>query len=178
MTFLSPQGPATGLETRAAGITLAVFDVDGVMTDGRLYLDEDGRETKTFHVRDGLGLKRLMQHGVQIAVISGRPSQATAARCAELGITHVHLACADKPAALAALTAQLDIADRAIAIMGDDLPDLALAESLAAGPGLLLAVADAVPALRRAAHWVSAAPGGHGAVRQACDLILDAREAR
>lgn len=147
------------------------------MTDGRLYLDDAGHETKTMHVRDGLGLKRLMQAGVEIAVISGRPSRAVAARMAELGIERVHLACADKPAALAHIRRTLALTDDQIAIMGDDLPDLELARSLADGPGLLLAVADGVPEIRRAAHWVSGAPGGFGAVREACELILAARSA-
>lgn len=176
MTFLERDPTARGIARRAAAIRLAVFDVDGVMTDGRLYLAADGSETKTMHVRDGLGLKRLIAHGVEVAVISGRPSSAVAARMAELVVDNVYLACDDKPGALARLREQIPVADHEIAIMGDDLPDLALARSLADGPGLLLAVADGVAELRRAADWISAAAGGYGAVREACDLLIAARE--
>jgi 3-deoxy-D-manno-octulosonate 8-phosphate phosphatase (KDO 8-P phosphatase) len=155
---------------RAAAIRLAVFDVDGVMTDGRLYLGPGGEETKALHVRDGLGLKRLAGAGVEVAVISGRASPAVAARLADLGITEVYLGQGDKAVCLAALRDERGLADHQIAVMGDDLPDV----PLMAGAGLALAVADAVPEVRRAAHWVSIAPGGHGAVREACDLIVTA----
>ena len=178
MTFLDDHSPARAVDARAAAIRLAVFDVDGVMTDGRLYLDADGGETKTMHVRDGLGLKRLQAAGVAVAAISGRPSEAVARRMDELDITRVHLACDDKAGALAEIRRELSVTDHEIAIMGDDLPDLALADSLPDGPGLLLAVADAVVELRRAAHWISSAPGGAGAVREACELIISARSGR
>ena len=177
MTFLDSDNGAHDIQTRAAAIRLAVFDVDGVMTDGRLYLDAHGGEIKTMHVRDGLGLKRLQAAGIEIAVISGRPSEAVARRMAELGIERVHLACQDKAGALTGIRDALGLAPRDIAVMGDDLPDLALADSLTGGPGLLLAVADAVVELRRAADWISAAPGGAGAVREACELLIGARAA-
>lgn len=172
MTFLDPQTDTRTVTARARGIRLAVFDVDGVMTDGRLYLAADGSETKTMHIRDGLGLKRLAAAGVEIAVISGRASPAVAARLDHLGVTEVHLACDDKAARLDELCAARALAADQIAVMGDDLPDLAIMRST----GLALTVADGVPEVRRAAHWISAAPGGHGAVREACELIIAAVE--
>lgn len=173
MTFLAQAGDRPTPSARAAAIRLAVFDVDGVMTDGKLYLSPDGGETKTMHIRDGLGLKRLAAAGVEIAVISGRPSLAVAARLSDLGVAEVHLDCADKAARLAELRDVRGLADQQIAVMGDDLPDL----DIMTAAGLALTVADAVPEVRRAAHWISAAPGGHGAVREACDLLVAAREA-
>ncbi|MES1954577.1 KdsC family phosphatase [Salinisphaera hydrothermalis] len=173
MTFLDRPDEALTPAQRAAGIRLAVFDVDGVMTDGRLYLGPDGGETKTMHIRDGLGLKRLSAAGVEIAVISGRPSPPVAARLADLGVQEVHMACDDKTAKLAELREARSLVDGQIAVMGDDLPDLDIMRSA----GLALTVADAVPEIREIAHWVSAAPGGHGAVREACELIIAAVEA-
>lgn len=173
MTFLAPAAGQAALMRRAAAIRLAVFDVDGVMTDGRLYLAADGSEIKTMHVRDGLGLKRLAAAGVEIAVISGRPSTAVAARLADLGIAEVHLACDDKRARLDALCASRGLDRAQVAVMGDDLPDLAIMRDA----GLALGVADAIVEVRRAAHWVSALPGGQGAVREACELLIAAREA-
>ncbi|MGN8159163.1 KdsC family phosphatase [Salinisphaera sp. RV14] len=173
MTFLDRPDDARTPALRAAAIRLAVFDVDGVMTDGRLYLGPDGAETKTMHIRDGLGLKRLAGAGVEIAVISGRPSPPVAARLASLGVAEVHMACDDKAAKLAALRQARALHADQIAVMGDDLPDLEIMRAA----GLALTVADAVPEIRRVAHWVSAAPGGHGAVREACELIIAAREA-
>lgn len=173
MTFLDRPIDATTPAARAAAIKLAVFDVDGVLTDGRLYLGADGSETKTMHIRDGLGLKRLAAAHIEIAVISGRASPAVAARLAELGVTEVHLGCYDKAACLAELRDARLLTDNQIAVMGDDLPDLAIMCSA----GLGLTVADAVPEVRRAAHWVSTLPGGHGAVREACELMIGAAEA-
>lgn len=173
MSFLNRLDGQNAVSARAAAVRLAVFDVDGVMTDGKLYLGPDGTETKSMHVRDGLGLKRLAEAGVEIAVISGRPSPPVAARLADLGISEVHLACDDKPGRMADLSAARGLTNTQIAVMGDDLPDLEIMNRA----GLALAVADAVPEVRRAAHWVSALPGGHGAVREACELIIAAAEA-
>lgn len=159
-------------QTRAAAVELAVFDVDGVLTDGRLWLGPDGMELKTMHVRDGLGLKRLQAAGITPAVISGRPSRAVEDRLLELGLQYITLDCDDKLAAFQGLLEERGIDAARAAVMGDDLPDLPLMEQA----GVALAVADAVPEVRAAADWVSRAAGGHGAVREACDLLVAARE--
>lgn len=171
MSFLNTPTPSS-LAQRCAAVRLAVFDVDGVMTDGKLYLGPQGEEIKTMHVRDGLGLKRLMAAGITPAVISGRPSTMVARRMAELGVEHVFLASADKIRDYESLLAQLDLTDAQVAMMGDDLPDLALMQRT----GVALAVADALPAVRQAAHWISAYKGGEGAVREACELLIAAQQ--
>lgn len=156
---------------RAAAVRLLVLDVDGVLTDGRLYFDAEGREFKSFHVRDGYGIRRCLEAGIEVAVISGRRSRATSARMSELGIRHVLLGQDHKRPALEALLAQLGLAAAQAACVGDDLPDLPLLEMA----GLAVAVADAEPVLLRHSHWHTRRPGGLGAVRDVCDLLLRAR---
>ncbi len=158
---------------RAARIRLLILDVDGVMTDGRLHYDADGREFKTFHVRDGYGIKRLMAAGVTVAVISGRHSGSAAGRMADLGITHVLLGRPDKGPALTELLAITGIAADEAACMGDDEPDLPVMRQVA----LPIAVADCHPVVMAAAAWRTTLPGGAGAVREICDLLLAARSA-
>jgi 3-deoxy-D-manno-octulosonate 8-phosphate phosphatase (KDO 8-P phosphatase) len=155
-------------------IRLLVLDVDGVLTDGRLYYGPDGEAQKVFHVRDGGGIKAVMALGVQVAVISGRTSAACAARCTELGITEVWQGVDDKAVVLAALCRRLGISPRQCACVGDDAPDL----PLLAIAGLAVAVADAHPEARRAAHRCTVLAGGHGAVREVCDWLLAARRPR
>jgi 3-deoxy-D-manno-octulosonate 8-phosphate phosphatase (KDO 8-P phosphatase) len=157
---------------RAAAIRLAVFDVDGVLTDGTLLIDADGRESKRFHVHDGLGLKSLLRHGIQVAVISARDSAAVTRRMSELGVAHVHQGETDKPARLAELCRELSIALDQVCYCGDDLPDVACMRLV----GLACSVADATPVARAHAHWISARPGGAGAVRELCDLLLSSQE--
>lgn len=159
----------TTVAERAARIRLALFDVDGVMTDGRLYLAPGGVEMKAFHVRDGHGLKRLMEAGIEVGVISGRPSQATQERLRDLGVAHVFLAVRDKRAVLDELLTSLGLTPPQTAFMGDDLPDLPVMQHV----GLALTVADAHEAVLACAHWVSTLPGGQGAVREACDWLLN-----
>ncbi len=164
-------GADAQLLRRAAGIRLLILDVDGVMTDGRLHYDADGREFKTFHVRDGFGIKRVMEAGIDVAVISGRRSRSAAGRMAELGIRHVMLGRDDKSAALDELLQQLGLdADRA-ACVGDDLPDLPVMRRVA----LPIAVADCHASILPAAAWRTTLPGGAGAVREVCDMLLAAR---
>ncbi len=158
---------------RAAGIRLLILDVDGVMTDGRLYYDAAGHEFKSYHVRDGYGIKQLMAAGIEVAVISGRGAQKAAARMAEIGIRHVMLGREDKSAALDELLSALDIDVAAAACIGDDLPELPLMLRV----GLPVAVADCHPALHAAVAWRTSLPGGAGAVREVCDLLLAARTA-
>ena len=159
------------LEERAARVQLAVFDVDGVFTDGRLYYGARGEQLKAFHVRDGHGIKLLLRHGMRVAVISGRRSPAVAQRMRELGIRHLFQGRDDKLAVLEKLLQQLKLAWNQVACVGDDLVDLPLFESA----GLAVAVADAQPEVRARAHHVTQARGGEGAVREVCDLLLTAR---
>jgi 3-deoxy-D-manno-octulosonate 8-phosphate phosphatase (KDO 8-P phosphatase) len=159
-----------GLRQRARGIRLLVLDVDGVMTDGQIHYDGEGREFKTFHVRDGFGLVTLRKAGIEVAVISGRGSVATTARLRDLGITHAHLAVADKGAALDALLRATRIPESALAAVGDDEPD----RPVLARARLAIAVADAHPGILDCVHARTRHPGGRGAVREVCDLLLGA----
>ena len=159
------------LSERAKIVRCVVFDVDGVLTDGKLYLGPDGAEWKTVSVRDGLGLKLLMQAGIEVAVISGRPSPAMQQRFESLGVRHVWLHAEEKIPAFESLQAKLGLKDQEMAVMGDDVPDLPLMRRA----GLALTVADAHPEALAAAHWTSRLGGGAGAVREAADLILRAQ---
>jgi 3-deoxy-D-manno-octulosonate 8-phosphate phosphatase (KDO 8-P phosphatase) len=154
-----------------AAIRLLVLDVDGVMTDGRLHYDASGESGKTFHVRDGYGIKALLAAGIDVAVISGRKSPAVSRRCKELGIRHLHQGIDDKAPVLAQLLATLDIPLRQCACVGDDRPDM----PLLAQAGLAVAVADAHPEALAIAHRRTRLPGGAGAVREVCDWLLAAR---
>ena len=156
---------------RAAQVRLAVFDVDGTLTDGRLWYGEDGRETKVFHVHDGLGLKRLQACGVQVALITARISHPVALRAEELDIAHVYQGQGDKRACLAELLDALQLQPAQVAYVGDDLPDLAPMRMA----GLAVAVANAHPWIVEQAHWQTRARGGEGAAREVCDLIIQAQ---
>jgi 3-deoxy-D-manno-octulosonate 8-phosphate phosphatase (KDO 8-P phosphatase) len=159
------------LKARAARIKLVVFDVDGVLTDGRLYYGAGGEELKVFDVHDGYGLKRLQKAGVQIAIISGRDSAAVTRRMQDLGVEHVFQGDEQKLPILERLLQKLDLRLEQVACVGDDFPDLPLLRKA----GLAVAVANAVPVLKQAAQHVTAARGGRGAAREVCDLILDAQ---
>jgi 3-deoxy-D-manno-octulosonate 8-phosphate phosphatase (KDO 8-P phosphatase) len=159
-----------GLE-RLARLRLVAFDVDGVFTDGRFYLSDDGSETKAFHTQDGYGVRQLLLSGVAVAVISGRPSPAVEKRMAELGVRHVILGCKDKVAALSDLAGSLDIDLADCAFVGDDLPDLPLLETV----GVSIAVANAVAAVQERCDYITRKPGGSGAVREICDLVVAAQ---
>ena len=156
---------------RARRIRLLVLDVDGVLTDGRLYISAAGEELKVFHVRDGSGLVAIQRAGVTVAIISGRDSAAVTRRAGELGIGHVRQGVSDKGAELDRLLAELDVTAEETACVGDDTPDAPMLRRA----GLAIGVADAHPALLAAAHWVTRSNGGHGAVREVCDLLLSAR---
>ena len=155
----------------AARVRLLVLDVDGVLTDGRLYYGARGEALKVFHVRDGLGLKLLAAADITVAVISGRRSAMTAKRCRELGVKHLLQGVEDKLAAFHALRGRLRVTPSACACVGDDVPDVPLMREV----GLSFAVADAHPQARNAAHVVTRLPGGRGAVREVCDYLLEAR---
>ncbi|MCJ7591890.1 MAG: HAD-IIIA family hydrolase [Woeseiaceae bacterium] len=152
-------------------IRLVAFDVDGVFTDGRFYLSDDGIESKAFHTQDGFGVRKLLEVGVVVAVISGRKSAAVEKRMAELGVQYVVQACKDKVAALDEIIARLNISTAECAYVGDDTPDLALLNHV----GYAIAVANAVPAVHKQCDYSTSAAGGFGAVREVCELILSAQ---
>lgn len=155
----------------AARVRLLVLDVDGVLTDGRLYYGARGESLKVFHVRDGLGLKLLAEAGIAVAIISGRRSAMTARRCRELGVSHVSQGVDDKLTVFRQLRDRLGMTSSVCACVGDDLPDVPLMREV----GLPFAVADAHPQARSAARVVTQLPGGNGAVREICDFLLEAR---
>lgn len=158
---------------RARALRLMAFDVDGVLTDGVLSLADDGKEIKNFHTLDGLGMKLLQSAGVELALITGRESRLVARRATELGVEHVFQGADDKLAVLEALRRRLGIAMTACGYMGDDLPDLPLLTRC----GFAASVPEAPEAVRERVHYVSRRPGGRGAVREVCELILTAQGA-
>ena len=159
------------LRERARGVRLAILDVDGVLTDGSLWFGPEGEALKRFNILDGHGLKMLQAAGVEVAILSGRSSEAVTRRAAELGIGHVLQGSADKVADFERLIAAVGVGPEACSFMGDDLPDLALMKRC----GLAVAVANAVDAVKGASQYVTDAQGGRGAVREFCELLLRAR---
>lgn len=159
---------APELLLRAQGMRAAIFDVDGVLTDGRLYIGEHGETFKAFHVHDGHGLKLLAQGGIQPLVISGRDSPALRRRLADLGITRAVCGAADKRQAADALLGELALDWSQVAVIADDWPDLPLLQRA----GFACAVANAHVEVRAAAHHVTTLPGGAGGAREFCDLLL------
>ena len=159
------------LEARASGVRLLILDVDGVLTDGGIVLDDSGREYKRFHVRDGHGIKLLQQQGISVAIVTGRRSAVVEHRAWELGIREVHQGAVQKGPALEEVLEACGVAPAEAAMIGDDVVDLPILSRT----GLAVAVADAHPAVRERAHWVTAAGGGRGAVREVADRILRAR---
>lgn len=167
------EASAEEIRERLRGSQLLALDVDGVLTDGRVVYgggDEDGFEIQSFDVRDGYGLAKLIQAGIQVVWITGRGCAATRRRAQELGIARLIERAGPKDKALSTLRAEFEIESTACVAMGDDLPDL----GLFAEAGLCVAPLDARPEVRARAHWVSAHPGGRGAVRELCDLWLRA----
>lgn len=156
---------------KAKKIRLVSFDVDGVLTDGRLFFDDQGQESKGFHARDGLGFKLLRQSGVEVAVISGRRSESVKRRMAALDISLVYQGQDDKLVALAELCQTLNLQHDQIAHVGDDVLDVPIMKRV----GLSIAVQDAHDFVKQQAHWCTALPGGYGAAREVCDLIMTAQ---
>ena len=156
---------------RARAIRLAIFDVDGVLTDGGLHYSDSGEETKVFDVRDGHGLKMLKESGVELAILTSRTSRCVARRAEELGIARVFQGVKDKVSAFQALAAELELDPLACAYMGDDWVDLPVLIRV----GLALSVPEATAAVRSRVHYVTQLGGGHGAVREACELIMQAQ---
>lgn len=151
-------------------IRLLVLDVDGVLTDGKLYLGPDGQEWRSTHVRDGLGLKKLARAGIQPVIISGRGPGGMDARYAQLGVEERHWGQENKWPVLEALLQRLKLGTDAVAVMGDDEPDLELMHRVRLG----LCPADALPAVRARADFVAPSSGGQGAVREAAEWLLEA----
>lgn len=161
------------LIARAHRIRLAIFDVDGVLTDGTLYLSEHGEEMKAFNILDGLGLKLLASTGITTALLSGRKSKVVTLRAKELGISHLLQGIDDKLDAYSRLLRKLDLAEEETCFMGDDLPDLPVLRRC----GLAFSVPNAPEMVRSHVHYVTQAAGGRGAVREACEFLMLARGA-
>ncbi|MDO9104584.1 MAG: 3-deoxy-manno-octulosonate-8-phosphatase KdsC [Methylovulum sp.] len=156
---------------KAQKLKLLILDVDGVLTDGKLFFDNQGNEYKSFNAQDGHGIKLLRQTGVEVAVISGRKSTTVALRMQSLGISHVYQGYEDKRGAFAELIARLGIAPEQAAHVGDDVLDLPIMSRV----GLAIAVNDANIAVKQHADWCTSRCGGQGAVREVCDLIMQAQ---
>lgn len=159
------------LADRARRVKLAAFDVDGVMTDGTLYIGPAGEAFKPFHVLDGHGVKLLKREGIECAIVSGRSSEAVTWRAKELGIPTVIQGCEDKVAALARIAQAAGHTLDECAYMGDDLPDVELLKRVA----LSGSVPNAVAEVKAIVHYVTAAPGGQGAVREFCEMLIRLR---
>lgn len=156
---------------KAARVELLIFDVDGVLTDGSLYVADDGQEYKAFHSRDGHGIKMLQGHGVELAVITGRTSKVVEHRMTNLGIRHVYQGQLDKLPAFEKLIGDLGIDGENTAYVGDDVVDLPVMRRV----GFAIAVQDAHPLVKQHAHWQTPNDGGRGAARDVCELLLEAR---
>jgi 3-deoxy-D-manno-octulosonate 8-phosphate phosphatase (KDO 8-P phosphatase) len=159
------------LKERASRIRLLALDVDGVLTDGRLYFDATGNELKAFHTRDGLGLKALQRFGIELALITGRTSPMVAHRAEQLGIRHVYQGTDDKLTAYLDLLAATGLDHEQVCYAGDDWIDLPVLLRV----GLSVSVPDADEEVRQRVHWITQRQGGHGAVREICNLILSAQ---
>lgn len=156
---------------RARAVALVSFDVDGVLTDGRITYTEHGDEIKAFHVQDGSAIKMLQANGIAVALITGRCSAMVSRRAEELGIAHVFQGSDDKAAALEQLTGRLGITASEVAHVGDDLPDLPLFRQV----GLAIGVPNGHPSALAQTHHVTELPGGSGVAREVCELLLRAK---
>ncbi|NNM59900.1 MAG: 3-deoxy-manno-octulosonate-8-phosphatase KdsC [Legionellales bacterium] len=160
------------LLAKARAIKLLILDIDGVMSDGRIIITDAADEIKSFFVQDELGIQLLLENGIEVAVISGRSSPLVAARMKQLKISLFYQGQSNKIAAYEELIDKLKLSREQTAHVGDDLPDIALFNRV----GLAISVANGVPLAKRHAHWVTEASGGAGAVREVCDLILNAQD--
>lgn len=159
------------IKQKAAAIRLVIFDVDGVLTDGSLFIGDDGQEYKAFHSRDGHGMKMLLDTGVEIGIITGRTSQVVHHRMESLGIQHVYQGCTEKLPFFEELMAKLGLSPHEVAYVGDDVVDVPVMRRV----GLAVAVQDAHPLAKQHAHWITPNSGGRGAARDVCELIMDAQ---
>jgi 3-deoxy-D-manno-octulosonate 8-phosphate phosphatase (KDO 8-P phosphatase) len=154
-----------------ADVRLVAFDVDGVFTDGRFYLSNDGIESKSFNTQDGFGIRQLTRAGIAVAVISGRRSAAVERRMTELDVPHIVQGCGNKVEALDSIIEELGITAADCVYVGDDVPDLPLLRHV----GFAIAVANAVRRVLDECDYTTSAPGGSGAVREVCEMVLSAR---
>lgn len=156
---------------KAASIRLVIFDVDGVLTDGSIFIGDDGEEYKAFFSRDGLGMAMLQKTGVKIGIITGRTSQVVLHRMQSLGIEHIFQGQSDKIPAFEQLCKDLDIDPEHVAYVGDDIVDLPVMRQV----GLAISVGDAHPLVVKHSHWQTHSGGGRGAAREVCELIMEAQ---
>lgn len=156
---------------QAEAIRLLILDVDGVLTDGQIFLSEQGEEYKSFNTKDGHGLRLLMAEGIEVALISGRNSKAVDFRARDLGIREVHQGIRDKGPLCEKIMRERNLRKDQVCCVGDDLPDLPLFEH----SGICFAVSDASPAIRALATFTTRLGGGRGAVREVCEIILESR---
>lgn len=156
---------------KAKNIKLFICDIDGVFSDGRIYLGNDGEELKAFHTKDGYGIKALGASGVDVAVITGRQSNIVQTRMTALNVKHIVQGQEDKLPALKAMAKSLNLSPEQIAYIGDDMPDFQCLNYV----GMSIAVSDAHPAILNIANYVTYTRGGFGAVREVCDLIMQSQ---
>lgn len=160
------------IDTKARRVKLVIFDVDGVLTDGSLYLGDDGQEYKSFNSQDGHGMKMLQKSGVVIGIITGRTSEVVRIRMASLGVEHVYQGKLNKLPAYEELRDKLDLSDEQVAYVGDDVVDLPIMRRV----GLAIAVSDAHPFVLQHAHWQTPHKGGRGAARDVCEMVMQAQD--
>ncbi len=159
------------IQQKALQIKLLILDVDGVLTDGKIYFIESGAEYKAFNSKDGLGIKLLLKTGVTIGIISGRQSASVNQRLRPLGVQYIYQNQDNKLSAFAELKTKLNLTQQQIAYVGDDLTDLPILTQV----GLSIAVADADDFVKQHVDWITKLPGGMGAVREVCELIMHAQ---
>ena len=157
---------------KASKVKLVIFDVDGVLTDGSLFLGDDGQEYKAFHSKDGHGMVMLQQSGIAIAIITGRTSNVVEKRMQSLGIKHVFQGQKHKLPAYQEIKQQLALADEEIAYVGDDVVDLPVMTRV----GLAVAVQDAHALTKEHAHWITPSNGGRGAAREVCEMLMKSQD--
>jgi len=168
MSLIDLSGFDRLLVEKASRVRMLVLDVDGVLTDGRLYFDNQGNELKTFSTRDGLGMRALLTQGIGLALITGRQSRIVEQRAAQLGVTHVYQGRTDKLNAFNELLSETGMEEQTICFAGDDWIDIPVLDRA----GLAVTVPEADDLVKSRAHWVTSRDGGNGAVREICDLIL------
>lgn len=168
---MTDRAPSLIPRDKAEAIKLLILDVDGVLTDGQFLLTEQGEELKSFNAKDGHGLRMLMAEGIEIALISGRNSKAVDFRARDLGIREVHQGVGDKGPFCEKIIRQRNLRKDQVCCVGDDIPDLPLFEH----SGISFAVSDASPVIKRVATYTTRQRGGHGAVREVCEVILESR---
>jgi len=171
LTPIEEANYSDSLLSKARQIKLLICDVDGVLSNGKVYYTNQGEEFKSFNIKDGLGIKQLLNNDIQVAIITGRQSAIVEKRANELGIPFIYQGKTDKQAAYQEIVQQLKITDNQVAHVGDDLPDL----PLMLRSGLGISVADGYYLVQQKADWVTQKVGGEGAVREISDLILTAQ---